>query len=78
MEIREVVIHSIDGAKHKIQFEQAATKFILGFKVETNGDELDKVKEQANNLLQYALQKSKLYKDLIPDGKAKVGERNDE
>ncbi|MFA7214386.1 MAG: hypothetical protein WC111_10895 [Candidatus Cloacimonadaceae bacterium] len=51
MEIREVVVHSIDGARYQIQFEQAATKGVLGFKVTANGDNKDIAKVEAEELL---------------------------
>jgi len=51
MEIREVVVHSIDGARYQIQFEQAATKGVLGFKVTANSDDKDIAKVEAEELL---------------------------
>ena len=47
MEIKEVVVHSIDGARYQIQFEQAATKGVLGFKVTANGDDKETAKAEA-------------------------------
>jgi hypothetical protein len=60
MEIKEVIVHSIENSKYKVQFEQAATKGIIGFKVEANDDDIEKCKDQASSLLQYALKRSSL------------------
>jgi hypothetical protein len=67
MEIREVVVHSIDGARYQIQFEQAATKGVLGFKVTANGDNKDIAKAEAEELLAFALKRSSLYKGDYPE-----------
>ena len=67
MEIREVVVHSIDGARYQIQFEQAATKGVLGFKVTANGDDKEIAKAEAEELLAFALKKASLYKGEFPE-----------
>ena len=71
MEIKEVVIHSIDGARYQIQFEQAATKGVLGFKVTANGDNKEIAKAEAEELLGFALKKSSLYKGDLPEANGK-------
>jgi hypothetical protein len=67
LEIREVVVHSIAGARYQIQFEQAATKGVLGFKVTANGDNKDIAKVEAEELLAFALKRSSLYKGDLPE-----------
>jgi hypothetical protein len=43
------------NGKYRVVFEQAAsTKGVIGFKVEANGDDMDIVKAEATNLLDYA------------------------
>jgi hypothetical protein len=66
MEIKEVIVHSIENSKYKVQFEQAATKGIIGFKVEANDDDIEKCKDQASSLLQYALKRSSLSLQPVP------------
>jgi len=71
MEIKEVVVHSIDGAKYKVVFEQAAVKGVLGFKIEANGDSMEAVQQEAATLLGYALKKSNLYRGDLPETNGK-------
>jgi hypothetical protein len=50
-----VVTHITKDSKYLIVFEQAAsTKGIMGFKVETTGDDIDEVKTNITNLLNFA------------------------
>lgn len=57
------VTHISLNARYKIQFEQAATKGILGFKVEANGDDLEAVKVEVQNLLTAAIEKARIYQN---------------
>ncbi len=59
MAIKEIVIN--DDRQFKVVFEQAATKGVLGFKVEATDDDLEACKEKATDLLQFALKRSSLY-----------------
>ena len=67
MEIKEVVVHSIDGARYQIQFEQAAVKGVLGFKVTVNGDDKEMARAEAEELLAFALNRSSLFKGDLPE-----------
>ncbi len=53
MEIKEIVIHTLQDSKYKIQFEQAATKGVLGFKCEVNDDDFEQCQIRATGLLKY-------------------------
>ena len=48
------VKHITINGKYKIQFEQSATKGVIGFKVEANGDELNAVEVDAAAMLVWA------------------------
>jgi hypothetical protein len=66
MEIKEVVVHSIDGAKYQIQFERSAVKGQDGFKITANSDQIEDAKRDIENLYQWALKKTTPY---IPEVK---------
>ncbi len=61
MEIKEMVIHTTENSKYQIQFEQAATKGVLGFKVAANNDDLEKAQLEADILLRYAKNKAEKF-----------------
>jgi len=42
-----LVTHQTINGKYKIQYERAATKGVIGFKVEANGDDLKQVQMDA-------------------------------
>jgi len=72
MEIKEVVVHSIESSKYKVQFEQSATKGVLGFKCEANGDDMEKVEADATRLLAFSLKRvSLVYPSPAPEGYGK-------
>ncbi len=60
MDIKELVVHTTENGKYKVQFEQAATKGVLGFKVEANSDDIEKCKSDSTELLAYALKRAAL------------------
>jgi hypothetical protein len=45
------VTHITINGQYKVQYEQGATKGVLGFKVEANGDDLAKTEHDAQVLL---------------------------
>ncbi len=50
----QVVTHITQNGRYRIVIERAATKGIDGFKIEANGDEIDSVKTDIENLYIYA------------------------
>ena len=66
MEIKEIISHSIENSKFKIQFKQADTKGVLGFTVEANNDDIEKCKTDATDLLAHALKRSALVYNAVP------------
>ena len=52
------VIHQTINGKYRVVFERSAVKGIDGFKVEANGDDIEAVKKDANDLYAYALKET--------------------
>ena len=48
------VIHQTVNGKYRVVFERSAVKGIDGFKVEANGDDIEAVRKDANDLYNYA------------------------
>jgi|GEM_PF-5671437 len=61
----QLVTHVSLNSKYKIQFEQSATKGVLGFKVEASGDNLNICQCEARELLDYAQRQAKLA-EIVP------------
>ena len=52
--MEETKIYHMNG-KYRVVFEQAAsTKGIIGFKVEANDDDIERVRKDAHDLLEWA------------------------
>ena len=49
----EVKHYQVNG-KYRVVFERSAVKGIDGFKVEANGDDIEVVRKDANDLYKYA------------------------
>jgi hypothetical protein len=48
LDIKEVIVHTVENGKYKVQFEKAASaNKIDGFKVEVNADSFDEAKREA-------------------------------
>ena len=54
----QTVIHQTVNGKYRIVFEQSAVKGVIGFKVEVNGDLIDIVKAESEELLKWAQSKT--------------------
>ncbi len=48
------VIHQTINSRYRVVFERSAVKGIDGFKVEANGDDIEAVRKDANDLYNYA------------------------
>jgi hypothetical protein len=57
----QIVTHITQNGKYKIQYEQAATKGIIGFKVEANNDDLLQCRLDASELLGAAIEKARIF-----------------
>ena len=51
--MEETTIYHVNG-KYRVVFERSAVKGIDGFKVEANGDDIESVRKDANDLYNYA------------------------
>ena len=49
----ETTIYHVNG-KYRVVFERSAVKGVDGFKVEANGDDIETVRKDANDLYKYA------------------------
>jgi hypothetical protein len=54
MEDSTMVYHQTINGKYRVVFERSAVKGIDGFKVEANGDDIESVRKDANELYNYA------------------------
>ena len=50
----QTVTHIKQNGRYKVVFERSATKGVIGYKVESNGDDLDETLLDAVNLKQLA------------------------
>lgn len=69
MEIKELVIHSTENGKYKIQLERSAVKGVDGFKVEANADNIEECKIDAQKLYDYACTITKPEPKLVEESK---------
>ncbi len=53
--IETIVTHIQENQRYKVQYERGATKGVTGYKVEANGDVLEKVVQDAVSLRKAAL-----------------------
>ena len=53
-ELMEEVKHYQVNGKYRVVFERSAVKGVDGFKVEANGDDMEAVRKDANDLYDYA------------------------
>jgi hypothetical protein len=60
---RSEVHHINDDSKYRVSYEQSATKGILGFKVESHGNDLMQCHLDAVELLEKAYKQSKIYSE---------------
>ena len=71
-----IVNHINKDTKYRVSYEQAATKGIIGFKVEAHGDSYSEALLDANELLREAHNQAKIFseqeenKKMPPVGKA--------
>ena len=54
------VIHTTVNGKYRVVFERSAVKGIDGFKVEANGDDIEAVRKDANDLYEYAIKSTEV------------------